>query len=88
MADLVDFNFLFADNLVNVPHDPLPSSSDGKEAYKKRALAARQKLKKTAPSLGPLVKEAERREVREDFARCRSDKQSDYSEVVENFEWW
>jgi len=60
----------------------------GKEAYKKPALAARQKRKKTAPSLGPLVKEAERREVREDFARCRTDKQSDYSEVVENFEWW
>jgi len=29
-------------------------------------------------------KEAERREVREDFARYRSDKQNGFSEVVEN----
>jgi hypothetical protein len=61
---------------------------DGKEAYKMRALAARQKRKKATPLLGSLFKEAERREVREDFARCRSDKQSDDSEVVENFELW
>jgi hypothetical protein len=44
--------------------------------------------KKAAPSLGPLFKEAVRREVREDFARCRSDKQNDYSEVVENYGLW
>jgi hypothetical protein len=41
-------------------------------------------LKKAAPFLGPPFKEAERREVREDFARCRSAKQNDVSEVVEN----
>jgi len=32
---------------------------------------------KAAPLLGPLFKEAERREVREDFARCRSAEQGD-----------
>ena len=67
---------------------PSQDCSDGKEAYKKRSAGVSRKRKKRAPSLGPLIKEAERREVREDFARCRSDKQSDYSEVVENFEWW
>jgi hypothetical protein len=44
--------------------------------------------KKAAPFLGPLFKEAERREVREDFARCRSDGQSEISGVVENYELW
>jgi hypothetical protein len=43
---------------------------------------------KVAPFLGPLFKEAERREVREDFARCRSDKQTGHSGVVENYELW
>jgi hypothetical protein len=33
-------------------------------------------------------KEAERREVREDFARCRSDKQNGFLEVVENNGLW
>jgi len=45
-------------------------------------------LKKAAPFLGPPFKEAERREVREDFARCRSAKQNDVSEVVENNGFW
>jgi hypothetical protein len=44
--------------------------------------------KKAAPFLGPPFKEAERREVREDFARCRSAKQNDVSEVVENNGFW
>ena len=59
------------------------------EAYKNlEGMAWKFKHKKAAPFLGPLFKEAERREVREDFARCRSDKQSDHSEVVENYELW
>jgi len=60
-------------------------------AYKNReppALKNRADKKKAAPLLGPPFKEAGRREVREDFARCRSDKQSDHSEVVENYELW
>jgi hypothetical protein len=44
--------------------------------------------KKAAPFLGPLFKEAERREVREDFARYRSDKQNGHVVVVENFGLW
>jgi hypothetical protein len=37
---------------------------------------------------GHYFKEAERREVREDFARCCSDKQNSLSEVVENNGLW
>jgi hypothetical protein len=43
---------------------------------------------KAAPLLGPLFKEAERREVREDFARYRLAEQGDQSGVVENCELW
>jgi len=37
-----------------------------------RSSGAQSAKEKAAPFLGPPFKEAERREVREDFARCRS----------------
>jgi hypothetical protein len=57
----------------------------GKATFLQESVSAE---KKAAPFLGPPFKEAERREVREDFARCRSDGQNDKSGVVENNELW
>jgi hypothetical protein len=62
----------------------------GPNRHLKRAYAAinRTQNKKVTPLLGPLFKEAERREVREDFVRRRFDMQNGVSEVVENNGLW
>jgi hypothetical protein len=89
LANPEDLKFFFADNLADVPHRRPPRVLGWQGAYKKRVPAgAKSANKKAAPLLGPPFKEAERREVREDFVRRRSDKQNDHSGVVENNELW
>ena len=90
LLNFYDLELFLLNYLVDVPHGSLQELSwDGREAYRNQLSQAMQTQRKSGPNvLGPLFKEAERREVREDFARCRSGKQSDYSEVVENYVLW
>jgi hypothetical protein len=90
LLDSYDLELFLLHYLVDVPHGYLQERSwDGREAYRNQPLSGHAGTKKKRPHvLGPLFKEAERREVREDFARRCSDKQNSLSEVVENNGLW
>jgi hypothetical protein len=95
LTDPNEFEFFLVKNLVDVQHGDLQDGWDAGRIQEPRPITpgkseatGKKRAKKVAPFLGPLFKEAERREVREDFARCRSDKQTGHSGVVENYELW